>query len=181
MFFVVTCIHRTTGSGGGVRSVSVPQVLSMLTWLILAAMRVQAIVDTVTVNDTSVTTFLGIQHTSTHILYLLDPSDQERFVKMIPTIVMEALMNLVINDNRQDAQAVFVFVQVCSPREYQSEICGLVCTMYCMCYMCVCICICTCICIYMYMIVYSICNCHLVGIFTKENSEISFKATISGF
>ena len=131
MFFVVTCIHRTTGSGGGVRSVSVPQVLSMLTWLILAAMRVQAIVDTVAVNDTSVTTFLGIQHTSTRILYLLDPSDQERFVKMIPTIVIEALMSLVINDNRQNAQAVFVFIQVCSPREYQIEICGFVCTIHC--------------------------------------------------
>ena len=120
--FVVNCIHRMTGSGGGARSVSVPQVLSMLTWLILAAMRVQAIIDTVAINDTSVTNFLGIQHTSTRILYLLDSSDQERFVKMIPTIVMDALMSLVLEDDRQQAQAVFVFVQVCSLREFQIEI-----------------------------------------------------------
>ena len=85
-------------------------ILSMLSWLILAFMRSQAVVNAMTVHDPSATSTTVIQHTSMLVLRLLEHSHPDHFVKEVQKIVMDALSSLAMSN--AEAQAIFTFLQV---------------------------------------------------------------------
>jgi hypothetical protein len=97
-----------TGVGG--RGVTPANILSMLSWLILASMRSQAVVNAMTVHDPSATSTTVIQHTSMLVLRLLEHSHPDHFVKEVQKIVMDALSSLAMSN--AEAQAIFTFLQV---------------------------------------------------------------------